>query len=76
MVQDEGNSVQQQLTEMRNLIQSMQQQSVAPAPAITPSPSPYPPHYYQPAVNAMMQQHQTHPAYPYPMYPPMPMWQQ
>eukprot|EP00957_Ditylum_brightwellii_P011787 889450-Ditylum_brightwellii.AAC.1 len=54
----------------------MQQQSVAPAPSFTPSPSPYPPNYYQPAANAMMQQQQTNPAYPYPMYPPMPMWQQ
>eukprot|EP00957_Ditylum_brightwellii_P192302 14639221-Ditylum_brightwellii.AAC.1 len=57
-------------------MQSMQQQSVAPAPSVTPSPSLYPPQYYQPAANAMMQQQQMNPAYPYPMYPPMPMWQQ
>eukprot|EP00957_Ditylum_brightwellii_P181375 13816525-Ditylum_brightwellii.AAC.1 len=75
MVQNEDNSVQQQLTEMRDLIKSMQQQSVTPAPSVTPSPSPYTPQYYQPAANAMMQQQQTNPAYHYPMYPPMPMWQ-
>eukprot|EP00957_Ditylum_brightwellii_P090463 6889266-Ditylum_brightwellii.AAC.1 len=70
MVQNENNSVQQQLTKMRNLIKLLQQQSV------TPSPSPYPPQYYQPAANAMIQQQQTNPAYPYPMYPPMSMRQQ
>eukprot|EP00957_Ditylum_brightwellii_P009186 694965-Ditylum_brightwellii.AAC.1 len=66
MVQNEDNSVQQQLTEIGDLIQSMQQQSVAPAPSVTLSPSPYPPQYYQPAANAIMQQQQMNPAYPYP----------
>eukprot|EP00957_Ditylum_brightwellii_P040817 3089951-Ditylum_brightwellii.AAC.1 len=35
----------------------MQQQSVTPAPSVTLLLSPYPPQYYQPAANAMMQQH-------------------
>eukprot|EP00957_Ditylum_brightwellii_P001964 151166-Ditylum_brightwellii.AAC.1 len=73
MVQTEDNSVQQQLTEMCDLIKSMQHQSVTPAPSVTPSPSPYPPQYYQPAANDMMQQQQMYPVYHYPMYPPMPM---
>eukprot|EP00957_Ditylum_brightwellii_P119312 9102579-Ditylum_brightwellii.AAC.1 len=68
MIQDEDSSVQQQLTKMRNLLQTMQQQNVTH----TPSPCPY----YQPAVNAMSQQQPNMPPYPYNMYPPMPMWQQ
>eukprot|EP00957_Ditylum_brightwellii_P186056 14165563-Ditylum_brightwellii.AAC.1 len=74
MAQNEDSSVQQQLTKMHDLIKTLQQQNVPPVPSVTPSL--YPPHYYQPAANAMMYQQQTNPAYPYPMYPPMLMWQQ
>eukprot|EP00957_Ditylum_brightwellii_P158111 12035126-Ditylum_brightwellii.AAC.1 len=42
MVQDEENNAQQQLTEMHNLIQAMQQQSVAPSPSVALPPSSYP----------------------------------
>eukprot|EP00957_Ditylum_brightwellii_P187131 14252908-Ditylum_brightwellii.AAC.1 len=57
IIQDENNSVQQQLTKMRNLIQTMQQQQNVP-----PTPSPYP--HYQPAANAMPQQQHVIPPYP------------
>eukprot|EP00957_Ditylum_brightwellii_P167623 12760387-Ditylum_brightwellii.AAC.1 len=43
MVQNEENSVQQQLTKMHILIKSIHQQSVTPASSVTPSP--YPPQY-------------------------------
>eukprot|EP00957_Ditylum_brightwellii_P051953 3940965-Ditylum_brightwellii.AAC.1 len=66
LVQNEDNSVQQQLTKMRNLMKPLQQQSVPPAPSVTPSPSPYPPQCHKPADNAMMQQQHTSPTYPYP----------
>eukprot|EP00957_Ditylum_brightwellii_P035730 2708667-Ditylum_brightwellii.AAC.1 len=42
MIQDEENSVQQQLTEIQDLVQTMQQQQNAPT-----TPLPYP--HYQPA---------------------------
>eukprot|EP00957_Ditylum_brightwellii_P109044 8318213-Ditylum_brightwellii.AAC.1 len=66
MVQDEDNSMQQQLTKMLNLTQAMQQQNVAP----TPTPSPYPLYpYYQPVAIAMSQQLPVMAPYHYNMYP-------
>eukprot|EP00957_Ditylum_brightwellii_P031033 2351862-Ditylum_brightwellii.AAC.1 len=76
MVQNENNSGQQQLTKMRDFIKTLQQQNVPPVPSVTTSPSPYPHQFHQPVANAVMQQQQTNPAYPYPMHPTMPMWQQ
>eukprot|EP00957_Ditylum_brightwellii_P180588 13756076-Ditylum_brightwellii.AAC.1 len=46
MIQDEDISVQQQLTKMHNLIQTIQQQQTVP-----PTPSSY--LHYQPAANHM-----------------------